>query len=51
MLLHVSVAHYFLIAASSSLHGHKRLFIHSPGDGYVNYFQLMAITDKSAINI
>lgn len=51
MLLHVSIAHYFLIAASSLLYGHKHLFVHSPSDDYVNYFQLMAITDKSAINI
>lgn len=51
MLLHVSIAHYFSIAASSPLYGHKHLFIHSTGDGYVKYFQLMANTDKSAINI
>lgn len=52
MLLHVSIVHYFfLLLNSSPLYRHKHFFIHSPIDGYLNYFQLVAITDKSAINI
>lgn len=42
---------FFLLLNSSPLCGHKHFFVHSWVNGYLNYFQLVAFTDKSAINI
>lgn len=52
MLLHVSVT-VTLLPTSSPLYEIPGLFVflsHSPADGHLKYFQILAMTNKASIN-
>lgn len=52
MLLKVSVSIVlFLLFSCITLYGYTSLFIHSPLDGPLNYFQVFGIINKAAMNM
>ena len=51
MSFHGLLAHFFLALDNIPLSGYTSLFIHSPLEGHLGDFQVLAIMDKAAINI
>ena len=51
MFIHGLVAHFFLGLDSILLSGCTSLFIHTPTEGHLGCFQVLAVMNKAAINI
>ena len=51
MSFHGLTAHFFLALSNSPLSVCTSLFIHSPTEGHLGYFQVLAIMNKAAVNI
>ena len=51
MSFHGLLAHFFLALDNIPLSGYASLFIHSASEGHLSDFQVLAIMDKTAVNI
>ena len=51
MGFHGLIANFFSALYNIPLSGCSSLFIHSPGEGYLGYFHVLAIMTKATINI